>query len=742
MSFCFYFQPEAAPSSDPQTMYEFNSAHAQVFTFSPTTQSVQDCFVQFNACLSEQTRTAYPEQVRVFTERAFEALTDRVSKVAVPCIDGQQRSTVEKMVPDFLRVVARSPILTESEKKSILCHSSEQILVNPQLLQKAVETARDLSLVSLFWNKKNKIPIALSTLPTLDKKVHAVREYLKIISNHSEVEGGIDGSYCDLLCLPEEIAIPNLRVLNLKGNYIRTVPEAFCSLDKLVFLDLSENRIDSIPLTFGKLQGLYWLDLSHNKLRNVPESFQSLQTLNTLWLDDNCIQSLPRLGLHGLEFLSLSHNFLTSLTVSGSFQASLKHLNVSDNQIAFVDESIGAFRNLERLLLDNNRLLSLSESIGSCTKLTDLNVGNNKLKTLPNSIGSLSSLEHLWADHNQIAALPNTIGQLQALQSVGFSHNLLVELPQSFGNLIAADSIHLDHNRLSRLPDSFCNLKNLWSLELSHNVLQSLPDGFGKLPELVWCCIDHNRLAFLPASIGEIASLRGLDLSYNCLKEVPDTIGAISKLWILMLHHNQIAALPDSLCNLAALEELFVGNNQLSTLPDKFGNLQALHILSLHDNNLRGFPASFSNLSRLWELCFARNPVRKEDVASLLPPLITSGKRKGRTGGLSLASSVSSLEFWADTIKRELRDPARIRSMIHYGAQMLRGRVFQDDEVLRDFIKTSIQSKFSSVPELSDELYEALFDVSWDYAGLGDGLIAEGAPIISSIRNMVDDEFN
>jgi len=51
------------------------------------------------------------------------------------------------------------------------------------------------------------------------------------------------------------------------------------------------------------------------------------------------------------------------------------------------------------------------KEIGALKKLTQLDVSENKLERLPDSIGQLDSLSDLYLSDNQIDYLPDTLGQ-------------------------------------------------------------------------------------------------------------------------------------------------------------------------------------------------------------------------------------------------------------------------------------------------------------------------------------------
>ena len=79
--------------------------------------------------------------------------------------------------------------------------------------------------------------------------------------------------------------------------------------------------------------------------------------------------------------------------------------------------------NLESLELRENLLKDLPESISRLTKLERLDLGDNDIVTLPAHLGYLPALQELWLDHNQLQRLPPEIGRLTNLTCLDVSEN-------------------------------------------------------------------------------------------------------------------------------------------------------------------------------------------------------------------------------------------------------------------------------------------------------------------------------
>jgi len=179
---------------------------------------------------------------------------------------------------------------------------------------------------------------------------------------------------------------------------------------------------------------------------------------------------------------------------------------------------------LEILNLENNQLNALADSIGGLSNLQELTLYGNQLEKLPNSIGELSNLKRLLLYRNQLKELPNSIGGLSNLQALLLFSNQLKELPNSIGDLNNLRELDLGYNQLKELPNSIGGLSNLQELYLSENQLKELPNSIGGLSNLQQLYLSKNQLEELPNSIGGLSNLRELDLTFNQLTELPDSI--------------------------------------------------------------------------------------------------------------------------------------------------------------------------------------------------------------------------
>jgi len=90
---------------------------------------------------------------------------------------------------------------------------------------------------------------------------------------------------------------------------------------------------------------------------------------------------------------------------------------------------------LKELDMSNNELHDIPEQIAQLTALRRLNLSGNALRKLPPAISQLAALEILDLKYNEIAKLPEELAVLTSLHKIDISHNMLTELPWEIGRL-------------------------------------------------------------------------------------------------------------------------------------------------------------------------------------------------------------------------------------------------------------------------------------------------------------------
>ncbi|KQJ87295.1 putative disease resistance protein RGA4 [Brachypodium distachyon] len=129
--------------------------------------------------------------------------------------------------------------------------------------------------------------------PTMDKEHLKVRTLLGMFYGVSQ---GVDHSLFKKLLL--------LRVLDLTGSSIQTIPDCIANLIHLRLLDLNGTEISCLPEVMGSLINLQILNLQRcDALHNLPSSITQLCNLRRLGLEDTPINQVPE-GIGRLTFLN------------------------------------------------------------------------------------------------------------------------------------------------------------------------------------------------------------------------------------------------------------------------------------------------------------------------------------------------------------------------------------------------------------------------------------------------------
>ena len=224
-----------------------------------------------------------------------------------------------------------------------------------------------------------------------------------------------------------------------------------------------------------------------------------------------------------------------------------KELEISEDYLTSLPESIGNLTNLQTLVISGDSLTSLPESIGNLTNLQTLRIWGKSLTTLPESIGSLINLQSLGIGGDSLTTLPESIGNLTNLQKLDISYSSFTTLPESIGNLTNLQKLDISRTSLTTLPDWIGNLTNLQELGISGDSLTSLPESIGNLNNLQSLDIRYTSLTTLPESIGNLTNLQSLYISGNPLTTLPESIGNLTNLKKLNLSGLTLDAIPKSI---------------------------------------------------------------------------------------------------------------------------------------------------------------------------------------------------
>ncbi len=98
-----------------------------------------------------------------------------------------------------------------------------------------------------------------------------------------------------------------------------------------------------------------------------------------------------------------------------------------------------------------------------------LDLSNQQLEKIPESVFNQTNLEELYLSNNRLGTIQAEIRYLQGLKILNMSNNLMTGVPAEIGRLQNLQILDLSNNQLTGLPYELGNLKNLKILNISGN---------------------------------------------------------------------------------------------------------------------------------------------------------------------------------------------------------------------------------------------------------------------------------
>lgn len=478
-----------------------------------------------------------------------------------------------------------------------------------------------------------------------------------------------------LTSLPDEIGqLQQLWKFNLSHNKLSSLPKALVSVTGLKVILLSGNIIEQLPENFGSLINLEELDLSDNKISCLPESIGNLSKLKKLNLANNQLKELPynMRKMTGLRDLCLRNNKLTMMPSGLENMSSIDIIDCGTNLITEFPPINGPV-NLKELYLGNNRLQHLDpEMFKFLSLLVTLDVKDNTIQSIPDSIILLKKLQRFDMKNNCVSCLPFLMGNMDALTSVALDGNPLkgirrdviskgtqsvlkylktrivtVDKNQDTNTGLSANTknLEINDNHLTSANDidvhkitstrriEFCNKKvssipqeyflkdvAISTIDFSNNILSQVPSNIttyaSSLTELDLKC---NKLTDIPKELSSLCKLKFLDLGSNMISSIPPECKSWQSLNQIILSSNRFQLVPEFLYEIKSLEVLLASSNQITSI-DVTGllKLPQLGSLDLSNNNISNVPPELGNVTSLKSLNIEGNAFRNPRHAVLL----------------------------------------------------------------------------------------------------------------------------
>nr|KAF6379222.1 leucine rich repeat containing 40 [Myotis myotis] len=146
--------------------------------------------------------------------------------------------------------------------------------------------------------------------------------------------------------------------INFSKNQLCEIPKRIIELKEMVSdVNLGFNKLSLISLELCMLQKLSFLDLRNNFLNSLPEEMESLIRLQTINLSFNRFKILPEVlyRISTLETILISNNQVGSVNPEKlKIMENLVTLDLQNNDLLQIPPELGNCVNLRTLLLDGN----------------------------------------------------------------------------------------------------------------------------------------------------------------------------------------------------------------------------------------------------------------------------------------------------------------------------------------------------------------------------------------------------
>ncbi|MHA1518782.1 MAG: leucine-rich repeat domain-containing protein [Promethearchaeota archaeon] len=319
--------------------------------------------------------------------------------------------------------------------------------------------------LSFRWQNLRKCPEEIgkiNSLQSLDLSSNGLSRLPKSFSQLKNLTSlNLNGNRFSKL--PDELnSLNRLKYLNLSRNFFIRVPELIKNLSHLEILDLSVNQIKKIPDWITTMPNLKILSFHKNRIKLFPLRVWESH-IEFFILSNNDINSMnfTQLGNYKRNFplnLDFTHNPITykSFRQAQNIIPPMTHMIFNDFRIDFIPKQISTIKykghNLQmsqfRVLFDLPKNIDISSD--EYGNITVLNLSNQSLTNLPESVRNLDALIKINLSNNSLLTIPEELIYLPNLLELNLSYNSIQRLPD-YTRLLNVKKFILDNNPLSSL---------------------------------------------------------------------------------------------------------------------------------------------------------------------------------------------------------------------------------------------------------------------------------------------------
>lgn len=409
-------------------------------------------------------------------------------------------------------------------------------------IQEASGIFRALKVINFSYNNNPNLNKAIGLMVILEKCISCEYEFYFRSMSTSFIKDLIQ------YLSSSPFLITQIKTLDLSyndiGPFLSLIPFAAMN-SKLTKLLLTSSKINSSVYFLKVLKNIQEIDLSDNPV--IVNDYLSKPSITTLHLSNTGIQNIrdqlntPSMG--SLSDIDLSRNSIEVVrTADFGFNYKLSKLNLSNNQIFFIEDSSLILKRLKVLDLDNNLLTSFSDYLfldQDQIILNTLKIVNNKLT----SFTYTKSVEHLDLQENYLDSMVYT--ESNSLISLNMDRNNITTIKR-ITSIEKFIELSLSNNHIADIEDGeegvFSKCFRLAKIDLSINLINKISTNTFKGPvSLEYINLSTNSIEYIYQEVfWDLKKLRTLDLNYNRIKYIMDSsFNRISDFFV-KLHMNSL----------------------------------------------------------------------------------------------------------------------------------------------------------------------------------------------------------
>ena len=458
-----------------------------------------------------------------------------------------------------------------------------------------------LDTIDLHGNYLQLLPLGLRRLEHLTKlnlsKNRLNNESLNVITQVGSIrELRLADNALDGMLTPQLSNLNQLETLDVSNNAITTLPPNSDEISKLRILNVAGNKLLSLPFELLVSLPLVEIDAARNRLGGA--------------LFPSCVPGLP-----DLKTLDVANNALTSVVESGVIALpSLQYLNVTENRLIQLPDMLG-WTELLTLTTAGNRLASLPETIFSSKKLRSVDISRNDIKKLDERLGLMDTLAVLRISNNPLRerkflsmdtdtlkrelrsrlmpedSFGSVGGDVMSYQGSGLAAIPDIAIPRAWhiksGGVVERSAANLEDIEASDL-DSFIKENNVKTLILHHNLFSQIPQAIELIGNsLRTLDLSRNKLAGSSCYILtdlSLPNLRSLNLSNNAITSLSPLLDLLSAPQLLEINvsRNRLMSLAVLRKSFSALTSVYASQNSILEL--RAESVKGLQLLDVSGN--------------------------------------------------------------------------------------------------------------------------------------------------------------